>query len=252
MNRMAMGLAVGAGYVLGRTKKAKFAFAVGTMVAGKKLNLSPKALGSLVTQQLQNNPQFKEIGDQLRQDLRGVGKAATGSLLNRQLEGLADRLHDRTLDVQDRISGVVPEGAKGATRDEDEDDEADGEADAETDPDLDEDRDEDQSESRDEDRDEDADGDSDGDTDKKPSARKPASRAARGTAAKKTAAKKAPAKKAGQQTARKSTRETGRKTAQKPARKTAAKTAQNAKSAQKKTTSAARTGGRAKGGRDHG
>ncbi|MEU1025695.1 DNA primase, partial [Streptomyces sp. NPDC005904] len=122
MNRLAMGLAVGAGYVLGRTKKAKFAFAVGTMVAGKRLNLSPKALGSLVTQQLDNNPQFKEIGDQLRQDLRGVGKAATGSLLNRQLEGLADRLHDRTLGVQDRIAGVVPDDVKGTDRDEDDED----------------------------------------------------------------------------------------------------------------------------------
>ena len=34
-----MGLAVGAGYVLGRTKKMKLAFAVGTMVAGKRMNL---------------------------------------------------------------------------------------------------------------------------------------------------------------------------------------------------------------------
>lgn len=32
MNRVGMGLAIGAGYVLGRTKKLKFAFAVGTLV----------------------------------------------------------------------------------------------------------------------------------------------------------------------------------------------------------------------------
>ncbi|MFE0171026.1 DNA primase [Streptomyces sp. NPDC059002] len=114
MNRLAVGLAVGAGYVLGRTKKAKFAFAVGTMVAGKRLHLSPKALGALVTRQLENNPQFKEIGDQLRDDLRGVGKAATGSLANRQLDGLADRLHDRTQGIQDRISGVVPDDVEDA------------------------------------------------------------------------------------------------------------------------------------------
>ncbi|WP_326654478.1 DNA primase [Streptomyces sp. NBC_01750] len=102
-NRLVMGLAVGAGYVLGRTKKAKLAFAIGTMVAGKRLQLSPRALGDLVTQQLQSNPQFKAIGDQLREDLRGVGRAATGALVNRQLEGMADRLHERTLSVQDRI-----------------------------------------------------------------------------------------------------------------------------------------------------
>ncbi|GGP45661.1 DNA primase [Streptomyces melanogenes] len=109
-NRLAIGLAVGAGYVLGRTKKAKLAFGIGTMVLGKRLKLSPGALAEFAAGQLESNPQFKEIGDQLREDLRGVGRAATGALVNRQLEGIADRLHDRTLDVQDRISGVVPEG----------------------------------------------------------------------------------------------------------------------------------------------
>ncbi|WP_030560979.1 hypothetical protein [Streptomyces aureocirculatus] len=109
MNRLAVGLAVGAGYLLGRTKKAKFAFAVGTMVAGRKMQLGPAGIARAVSQQMEKNPQFKEIGDQLRQDLRGVGKAATGSLLDRRIEGLADRLHERTLDVRDRLSGAVPD-----------------------------------------------------------------------------------------------------------------------------------------------
>jgi hypothetical protein len=108
-NRLGLGLAVGAGYLLGRTKKLKFAFAVGTFVAGKKLQLSPKALMDFASSQLQNNPQFKEIGDQLREDVRGVGKAATGAIINRQLSGLADKLHDRTLNVQDRAAGIVPD-----------------------------------------------------------------------------------------------------------------------------------------------
>ncbi|WP_260334396.1 DNA primase [Streptomyces beigongshangae] len=107
-----MGLAVGAGYVLGRTKKMKLAFAVGTMVAGKRMNLSPRALADLVSQQLQNNPQFKEIGDQLRQDVRGVGKAATGALVERQISGLADRLHGRTNQVKDQLAGVVPDAPR--------------------------------------------------------------------------------------------------------------------------------------------
>ncbi|MFS8201303.1 DNA primase [Streptomyces sp. CWNU-52B] len=109
MKRLGLGLAVGAGYVLGRTKKMKLAFAIGTMVAGKRMHLSPRMLGELLTQQLQNNPQFKEIGDQLRQDLRGVGKAASGALVERQIEGLADRLHGRTSQVKDQLAGVVPD-----------------------------------------------------------------------------------------------------------------------------------------------
>ncbi|MFE4626331.1 DNA primase [Streptomyces mirabilis] len=176
MNRLGLGLAVGAGYVLGRTKKMKLAFAVGTMVAGKRMHLSPRALADLVSQQLQNNPQFKEIGDQLREDLRGVGKAASGALVERQIEGLADRLHGRTAEVRDQLAGVVPDvpGIGG----QDETDEPD---DAHEDGDERDDRDEPDDEAADADREE------------KPRPRKKAP--TRKAAAKKTAAKKSAAKK---------------------------------------------------------
>ncbi|MEU0967133.1 DNA primase, partial [Streptomyces sp. NPDC005917] len=127
MNRTGLGLAIGAGYLLGRTKKLKLAFAVGTFVAGKKLNLSPTAIVNIVNQQLRDNPQFKEIGDQLRQDLRGVGRAASGAMVERQLDSLADRLHGRTAEVRDQLAGVVPDtGGLGLG------DERDDEEDAET------------------------------------------------------------------------------------------------------------------------
>ncbi|MFD5966906.1 DNA primase [Streptomyces sp. NPDC058783] len=111
MNRTGLGLAIGAGYLLGRTKKLKLAVAVGTMVAGKKMNLTPKGIAELVSGQLQNNPQFKEIGDQLRTDLRGVGKAASGAMVERQLDALADRLHGRTAGVRDQLSGAASQAA---------------------------------------------------------------------------------------------------------------------------------------------
>ncbi len=60
------------------------------------MQLSPKTLAELVNQQLRNNPQFKELADQLRHNVRGVGKAASGALVERQIEGLAERLHGRT------------------------------------------------------------------------------------------------------------------------------------------------------------
>ncbi|MER5213532.1 DNA primase [Streptomyces sp. NPDC002838] len=111
MNRAGLGLAVGAGYVLGRTKKLKLAFAVGTLVAGRRMHLSPRVLADLVSGQLRNNPQFKEIGDQLREDLRGVGKAASGAMVERQIDALADRLHGRTAQVRDQLAGVVPDAS---------------------------------------------------------------------------------------------------------------------------------------------
>ncbi|MFF6994857.1 DNA primase [Streptomyces sp. NPDC008313] len=237
MNRLGLGLAVGAGYVLGRTKKMKLAFAVGTMVAGKRMNLSPRGVADLVSQQLQNNPQFKEIGDQLRQDLRGVGKAASGALVERQIEGLADRLHGRTAEVRDQLSGVTPD-VPGADDEEDEDaeeasDAEEHEASDRDEPDDDE-PDDDEPDHHEPDDEAEQDESEDRRSDDEPS--RPRGKApAKKTAAKKAPAKKAPAKKAAKKA---------------PARKTAARAAEKAPA---KKTAAARTARRraAGEGSDH-
>ncbi|MFE5186485.1 DNA primase [Streptomyces sp. NPDC056628] len=215
MNRVGLGLAIGAGYVLGRTKKAKMALAVGGFVAGKKLNLTPKALAELVTTQLAGNPQFKEIGDQLRQDLRGVGKAASGALVERQIEALADRLHGRTAEVREQLAGGGSEGRDEEPRadedayDEDEEPRADEDAyDEDEEPRADDDS-EDSEDSEDSD---------DGEREERAPVKK---------AAKKAPAKKAPAKKAA---AKKSA----------PARKAAAKKTGSARSAARRTTGGSR------------
>ncbi|CUW32355.1 MULTISPECIES: DNA primase [Streptomyces] len=187
MNRTALGLAVGAGYLLGRTKKLKLALAVGSLAAGKKLNLGPRAIADQLNRQLLDNPQFKEIGDQLRQDLRGVGKAAGGAMVERQINSLADRLHGRTAQVRDQLSGIVPAGS-------------------DEEPDEDEERDEDEEQQEPEEKrgerkrptGEDRGGTDEAPrkkTDKKPAKKAPAKKASGGTAAGKAPAKKAAAKK---------------------------------------------------------
>jgi hypothetical protein len=217
---MGLGLAVGAGYLLGRTKKLKMAVAVGSLVAGKKLNLTPKGIADLVSQQLRDNPQFKEIGDQLRQDLRGVGKAASGAMVERQIEALADRLHGRTAEVRDQLDGVVP--GKGGDQDDDEEDEEYDEPRNARDDDADEDEEPQDASGQDEDDEE------DDEEDEEPP---------RKTAAKKTA-KKAPAKKAPAKKA--------------PARKTAAKKTASAGKTAARTASRPASGARrsSKGGGD--
>ncbi|MEV7218784.1 DNA primase [Streptomyces sp. NPDC093681] len=204
MNRTGLGLAIGAGYLLGRTKKLKLAVAVGTMVAGKKMNLTPKGIAELVSGQLQNNPQFKEIGDQLRTDLRGVGKAASGAMVERQLDALADRLHGRTAEVRDQLSGVASQAAGvGSDDSRDSEDSEDSEPEEREEPEARDDRDE-SGERR------------------APRRERPARKAP--PEARKTA-KKTPAKKAA---------------AKAPARKAAAKRAQPAKKTAAKKTSGAR------------
>ncbi|KAA6222729.1 DNA primase [Streptomyces albofaciens JCM 4342] len=102
-NRPALVLAVAGGYLLGRTKKAKLAIGIGSMVLGKRLNLGPQQLVSLVNDQIAANPQLKELREQLRGDLKGVGKAATGALVTKRLDSLADSLHERTLNVREQL-----------------------------------------------------------------------------------------------------------------------------------------------------
>ncbi|MFH9422354.1 DNA primase [Streptomyces sp. NPDC017529] len=114
-NRPALVLAVAGGYLLGRTKKAKLAIGIGSMVLGKRLNLSPQQLLSLVNDQIAANPQLKELREQLRGDLKGVGKAATGALVTKRLDSLADSLHKRTLNVRDQLdAGASGRGGKEA------------------------------------------------------------------------------------------------------------------------------------------
>ncbi|MCC8338730.1 DNA primase [Streptomyces sp. R1] len=209
MNRTGLGLAIGAGYLLGRTKKLKLAVAVGTMVAGKKMNLTPKGIAELVSGQLQNNPQFKEIGDQLRTDLRGVGKAASGALVERRLDALADRLHGRTAEVRDQLSGGASQAA-GVGSDDSRDSE-DSEDSEYEEPEAREETEHEEREERDERGERRA-----------PRRERPARKAP--PEARKTA-KKTPAKKAA---------------AKAPARKAAAKRAQPAKKAAAKKTSGAR------------
>ncbi|GGW93980.1 hypothetical protein GCM10010383_24400 [Streptomyces lomondensis] len=191
---MGLGLAVGAGYLLGRTKKLKMAMAVGGLVAGKKLNLSPRMVADLVQQQLKNNPQFKEIGDQLREDLRGVGKAASGAMVERQLDAVADRLHSRTSQVRDQLAGAVPGAGRDTDAEDTEDEEPeDSAAQEDEEPEDSAEEPEDSAEQEDE--------------EPEPAAKKaPAKKAPAKKAAKKAPASKAPAKKsAGRKAAAKKT-----------------------------------------------
>ncbi|WP_344014245.1 DNA primase [Streptomyces thermospinosisporus] len=214
MNRMGLGLAIGAGYLLGRTKKLKMAVAVGGLVAGKKLNLGPRMVADLLSQQLRDNPQFKEIGDQLRGDLRGVGKAASGALVERQLGAVADRLHGRTAALREEVAG-------GGTGDGDDRDERDEEPAEEYD---------DEQEAREPDDSADDAEEAEESADERAPARKaPARKAAQKPPAKK-AAKKAPAKKA-------------------PAKKAPGKKAAATKKAAARRTTAAKKTAAPRGGR---
>ncbi|WP_077194293.1 hypothetical protein [Streptomyces lydicus] len=97
MTNAKIGVALAGGYVLGRTKKAKLAIGLGMYLAGKKLNLDPKQLGKLVA----NSPVLGPLNDQVRRELVDATKSAATSALTQRMSGLADSLHERTLDLRD-------------------------------------------------------------------------------------------------------------------------------------------------------
>ncbi|MFE9252654.1 hypothetical protein [Streptomyces sp. NPDC007088] len=109
MNRLALGIALGVGYLLGRTKKAKLAFAIGTAVAGQRRPLTFQGVSGVVADHLREpvrdylgaNPQYAELLDQMRDR---AGDAAHG-LLTRTIEGLADHVQDRADVLRDRTAG---------------------------------------------------------------------------------------------------------------------------------------------------
>ncbi|MEU5239094.1 hypothetical protein ACH4UR_06655 [Streptomyces lydicus] len=97
MTNAKIGVALAGGYVLGRTKKAKLAIGLGMYLAGKKLNLDPKQLGKLVA----NSPVLGPLNDQVRRELVDATKSAATNALTQRMSGLADSLHERTLDLRD-------------------------------------------------------------------------------------------------------------------------------------------------------
>ncbi|WP_395570640.1 hypothetical protein [Streptomyces sp. BK79] len=111
----AVAAAVAGGYLLGRTRKAKLAFAVGSYLVGRRAGLSPGQVLSQGLGGLRQAPQVQELTDQVRGELLTAGRAAVTAAANRRLTGLADALRDRT----DALTGAGRPGDEPADHDRD-------------------------------------------------------------------------------------------------------------------------------------
>ncbi|MEU9923215.1 hypothetical protein AB0H51_18305 [Streptomyces griseoluteus] len=78
------------GYVLGRTKKAKMAVGLGMFLAGKKFDLDPRRIGTLLAE----SPALAGLNAQVRKELVETTKAAATEALTKRATGLADSLAD--------------------------------------------------------------------------------------------------------------------------------------------------------------
>ncbi|NKI41947.1 hypothetical protein [Streptomyces physcomitrii] len=110
MTNIKIGAALAGGYLLGRTKKAKLAIGFGMFLAGKKLDLDPRALAKT----LAASPALSGLNQQVRKELVDATKSAATDALTKRVSGLADSLQDRT-----KAIGTA-DSARRADEDEDE------------------------------------------------------------------------------------------------------------------------------------
>lgn len=144
-NTAKVGVAVASGYLMGRSKKAKLAFALGTWMMGKRLSLDAGKLAREGLSALTSSPELTRLTDEVRDELLGAGRAAAISMLTQRVEKLADSLHQRT----EALTGGEPEASQqdGEPKEKDEGEQGDAE-----------DREQDGEEEHDQDEDEDGDG----------------------------------------------------------------------------------------------
>ncbi len=106
--------AVGGGYLLGKTGKAKLALGLGIWLASKKLKLDLGELTRLAPQ----TPAMGELRDQLRGGLADAGKQAANAVLTRQADRMADALNRRTASLREE-SGAEEDQQDENQQDED-------------------------------------------------------------------------------------------------------------------------------------
>src|SRR5690606_31013811 len=108
-----IGSALVAGYLLGRTKKAKKAITLALWLTGKNKMLQPQNLAKMALTKLQDSPVAGEIITQIRGPLATAASKAALATLESRATAFADSLHEKTLALQ-------PPGAEDAEADEDE------------------------------------------------------------------------------------------------------------------------------------
>jgi hypothetical protein len=101
-------LAVGAGYMLGRTKKMRLALMLAAAGITGKFPTSPTALVGQGLKSLGANADVTQLTEQLRDELLIAGRAAALSAATSQIESLNDRLQGVTsaVDVDDTLDDV--------------------------------------------------------------------------------------------------------------------------------------------------
>lgn len=108
-SKAALAAGVAGGYLLGRTRKAKLAFALATYLAGRRVGLNPRELAKVGLRKMRENPQLAQAGEQLRGQMVQAGRNAATTAATRPIEAVAHALHSRTEALRGEETPEKPE-----------------------------------------------------------------------------------------------------------------------------------------------
>ena len=86
MSAAKIGFGVAAGYLLGRTKKLRFAITVGSMLAGQKVATNPAALIKQATEIIEKNPELAKLQQRVTGELFNAARNAAISQASSRIE----------------------------------------------------------------------------------------------------------------------------------------------------------------------
>ncbi len=119
-----------AGYVLGRTKKGKFALSVLSVVVGRSLD--PRALVGEGVRKVVGSAELGVVREQVRDQLLGSGRTALSQAADRGVASLTAALQQRTERLLDTADEQDEDEDAASADDADDADEADAAADADS------------------------------------------------------------------------------------------------------------------------
>ncbi len=100
-------LAVGAGYMLGRTHRMKMALMLAAAGATGRFPGGPRVLLERGTKILASSPEVAKIGESVRGELLNAAKAAAVTAASQRIESLNSRLQSGGEGVTDTVGGVA-------------------------------------------------------------------------------------------------------------------------------------------------
>jgi hypothetical protein len=116
-----VGLAIAAGYCLGRLHKMKWALTLAALAGRKRLSGSSVGLLEQGAKFLASSPELAKLTEEMRGQLVDAGKAAAVAAVSGKINSLSDELRDRSEAM--RAASTGGNGAAAAEREEDVEDE---------------------------------------------------------------------------------------------------------------------------------